>query len=113
WRLVNELVPATGLGRSRMYGNRLVISKGRVLVSETTSLALDNGPERSPGMVLVFEERDGRWLNTMRLQPKERGMPNQFGQDIAAMWPWVAVGRVKNEREGIVPGGAYLYKLGP
>lgn len=113
WRMVNELVPATGLYAGRTFGSRIVISKGRILVSESTTMAADNGPDRSLGMVLVFEEREGRWLNTMRLQPRERCMPGQFGTDIAAMWPWVAVGRVKNEREGIAPGGAYLYKLGP
>lgn len=112
WKPAGELVPATGLGRTRTFGTKVVISKGRVLVSELSALARDNGPNPSLGMVLVFEEREGTWVNTMRLQPKTPCMPGQFGQDIAAMWPWVAVGRVKNEREGN-PGGAYLYKLGP
>jgi hypothetical protein len=112
WRPAGELVPAQGLGRTRSFGTKIAISKGRVLVSELSALAADNGPNPSLGMVLVFEEREGTWVNTMRLQPKAPCMPGQFGQDIAAMWPWVAVGRVKNERENI-PGGAYLYKLGP
>jgi hypothetical protein len=111
WKPAGELVPAAGIAAGRTFGNSLTISKGRVLVSETHTMTADNGPDRSPGMVLVFEYRDGSWANTMRLQPKEPCNPNSFGQGVAANWPWVAVNRIKNEREGI-PGGAYLYKLG-
>jgi hypothetical protein len=112
WTRMGELIPAAGLNASKMFGSKIVISKGRIIVTDSTGAASDEPPTKVPGMVLVFEERDGRWINTARLQPKEACGNGQFGQDVAAQWPWVAVGRIKNPRLGIELGGAFLYKLG-
>ena len=111
WKLVNELVPAAGLTRGRGYGFGLAISKGRVIVGDGSARGADETGESGPGMAFVFEERDGRWVNTLRLQPKEPCSSRSFGNDVSADWPIVAVGRPKNERLNLEPGGTYVFDL--
>ena len=111
WRLVNELVPAQGIVRGRGYGFSLAISKGRVIVGDGSARGADETGESAPGMALVFEERDGRWVNTVRLQPKAPCASRSFGNDVSAEWPIVAVGRPKNERLNLEPGGTYVFDL--
>jgi hypothetical protein len=111
WRLVNELLPAQGLSRGRGYGFGLAISKGRVIVGDGSARGADEAGESAPGMAFVFEERDGRWVNTVRLQPKAPCSSRSFGNDVSADWPVVAVGRPKNERLNLEPGGTYVFDL--
>ena len=111
WKLVNELLPARGLVRGRGYGFGLAISKGRVIVGDGSARGADESGDSAPGMAFVFEERDGRWENTVRLQPKEPCSSRSFGNDVSADWPIVAVGRPKNERLNLEPGGAYVFDL--
>jgi hypothetical protein len=111
WRLVNELLPAQGLSRGRGYGFGLAISKGRVIVGDGSARGADEAGESAPGMAFVFEERDGRWVNTVRLQPKAPCSSRSFGNDVSADWPIVAVGRPKNERLNLEPGGTYVFDL--
>jgi hypothetical protein len=113
WAISGELTPAAGITATRAFGGEIAISKGRIVVADQTGYTAERQTKGAPGMVLVFEQMDGRWTNTMRLQPKDVCGSGQFGQDIAVMWPWVAVGRIKNSRLKIEPGGAFLFKLEP
>jgi hypothetical protein len=62
-------------------------------------------------MALVFEERNGQWINTKRLMPAAPCVQRSFGNDVAADWPIVVVGRSKNTNLGLEPGGAYVFDL--
>lgn len=111
WGSPQELLPGKGITRGRGYGLGLAIGGGRVLVGDGTARGADEGAGAVPGMVLVFEERDGRFENTRRLMPRAASASRSFGNDISVEWPLVAVGRPKNETLGLEPGGAYLFDL--
>lgn len=111
WTFAQELVPAAGITKGRGYGLGLAISKGRVLVGDGTARGADEAVEAGPGMVLVFERREGAWINTLRLMPKAPCGSRSFGNDVTAEWPLVAVGRPRKEPLGLEPGGAYLFDL--
>jgi hypothetical protein len=111
WALKQELVPAKGISRTRAYGLSIAISKGHVLIGDASSRGADETGEIPAGAVLVFEEKGDRFENTLRLMPKQPSAPRSFGLDVSADWPIVAVGRPKNERLGIDPGGAYVFDL--
>jgi hypothetical protein len=111
WVLRQELVPQVGIVPGRAYGMSMAISKGRVVIGDTTARGADESGDATPGMALLFEERDGQWVNTKRLMPAAPCSPRSFGSDVAADWPIVAVGRSKNERLGLEPGGAYVFDL--
>lgn len=111
WVLRQELVPQVGIVPGRAYGISMAISKGRVVIGDTTARGADESGDATPGMALLFEERDGQWVNTKRLMPAAPCSPRSFGSDVAADWPIVAVGRSKNERLGLEPGGAYVFDL--
>jgi hypothetical protein len=111
WQFRQELLPATGLAKGRAYGFSLGISKGRIVVGDSTARAADETGESVTGTVFVFEEKDGKFVNTRRLMPKAPCGPRSFGNDVSIDWPLVAVGRPKNERLGLEPGGAYVFDL--
>jgi hypothetical protein len=111
WGSPQELVPGKGIVRGRGYGLGLAISGGRVLIGDGTARGADEGAGAVPGMVLVFEERGGRFENTRRLMPRAPSASRSFGNDISVEWPLVAVGRPKSETIGLEPGGAYLFDL--
>lgn len=109
WSFKQELLPAAGITPGRGYGFALRISKGHILIGDATARGADEVDDVSPGMVLVFEERSGTWQNTQRLMPKAPCAPRNFGNDVAADWPLVTVGRPKNERLNLEPGGVYVF----
>ena len=111
WALKQELVPAKGISRTRAYGLSMAISKGHVLIGDASSRGADETGEIPAGAVLVFEEKGDRFENTLRLMPRQPSAPRSFGLDVSADWPIVAVGRPKNERLGIDPGGVYVFDL--
>jgi hypothetical protein len=111
WGAPQELLPGKGILRGRGYGLGLAVSGGRVLVGDGTARGSDEPGGAAPGMVLVFEERDGKFENTRRLMPRAPSSSRSFGNDLSAEWPMVAVGRTKNESLGLEPGGAYLFDL--
>lgn len=109
WTLRQELVPQTGIVPGRAYGFSMAISKGHIVLGDTSARGADELGEATPGMALVFEERDGQWINTKRLMPAAPCAPRSFGNDVAADWPIVVVGRAKNTNLGLEPGGAYVF----
>lgn len=111
WKLAQELVPGKGITRGRGYGLGLAVSGGRVVVGDGTARGADERGEAGPGMAFVFEERDGRWENTVRLMPRAECGSRSFGNDLSAEWPLVSVGRPKSESLGLEPGGVYLFDL--
>jgi hypothetical protein len=111
WKPAQELVPGKGITRGRGYGLGLAVSGGRVIVGDGTARGADEAGEAGPGMAFVFEERDGRWENTVRLMPRAECGSRSFGNDLSAEWPLVSVGRPKNELLGLEPGGVYLFDL--
>lgn len=111
WAFAQELLPAAGIAKGRGYGLGLAVSGGRVLVGDGTARGADETVAAGPGMVLVFERKDGAWANTMRLMPKAPCGSRSFGNDVTAEWPLVAVGRPRKEPLGLEPGGAYLFDL--
>jgi hypothetical protein len=111
WKPVNELVPGKGITRGRGYGLGLAIGGGRVFVGDGTARGADEADGATPGMVLVFEERDGRFENTRRLMPRAPSGSRNFGNDISVSWPLVAVGRPRSETLGLEPGGAYIFDM--
>ena len=111
WQFRQELVPTTGIVRGRGYGFSLGISNGRIVVGDSTARGADETGESVSGTVFLFEEKDGAFVNTQRLMPKAPCAPRSFGNDVSIDWPLVAVGRPKNERLGLEPGGAYVFDL--
>lgn len=111
WGGPQELVPGKGITRGRGYGLGLAIGGGRVFVGDGTARGADEGDGPAPGMVLVFEDRGGRFENVRRLMPRAPCASRSFGNDVSVEWPLVAVGRPKNETLGLEPGGAYLFDL--
>ena len=111
WVLRQELVPQTGIVPGRAYGFSMAISKGHIVLGDTSARGVDEIGDATPGMALVFEERDGQWVNTKRLMPAAPCAPRGFGNDVAVDWPIVVVGRTKNTNLGLEPGGAYVFDL--
>jgi hypothetical protein len=107
WVSDGLLNPGAGVTKGRGYGFTLAIDQGRIIVGDGTAV---EGDDKS-GRVYVFERGAEGWDEKWRLGPKVFVSPNSFGNAIAVRWPWVAVGRIRNERLGIEPGGALLYKL--
>ena len=93
--------------RGRGFGFALAVSQGRVIVGDPS--ADEDGDK--VGRAFVFERRETGWMEVTRLKPKMFAAPASFGTAIAAKGPWIAVGRVRNERLGVEPGGAYLYDM--
>jgi hypothetical protein len=94
-----------------MAAARLACALALATVSSATARAADETGESVTGTVFVFEEKDGKFVNTRRLMPKALCGPRSFGNDVSIDWPLVAVGRPKNERLGLEPGGAYVFDL--
>jgi len=111
WVLRQELMPQVGIVPGRAYGFAMAISKGHIVLGDSSARGVDEIGDSTPGMALVFEERDGQWINTKRLMPAAPCTDRSFGNDIAADWPLVVIGRAKNERLGLEPGGAYVFDL--
>ncbi len=111
WVFRQELVPAAGITPGRAFGTSMAISKGHIVIGDTYAHGADEIGDANPGMALLFEERDGRWVNTARLMPAAPCMQHNFGNDVAVDWPIVVVGRTKSERLGLEPGGAYVFDL--
>ena len=107
WILESRLVPGQGVKRGRGFGFALEVSGGRVIVGDSSA---EEGDDKS-GRVFVFERRGTNWVEVTRLKPKVFCGPSSFGSAIAAKWPWIAVGRVRSERLGVEPGGAYLFDM--
>ena len=107
WALEGPLLPGEGVKRGRGFGFAMQISGGRVIVGDSSA---EESADKS-GRVFVFERRDGVWMETLRLKPKMFCAPATFGSAVVAHGPWVAVGRVRNERLAVEPGGAYLFDL--
>jgi len=111
WVLRQELVPQTGIVPGRAYGFSMAISKGHIVLGDSTARGVDEIGDATPGMALVFEERNGQWVNTKRLMPAAPCAQRSFGNDVATDWPIVVVGRTKNTNLGLEPGGAYVFDL--
>ena len=111
WTLRQELVPQTGIVPGRAYGFSMAISKGHIVLGDTSARGVDEIDDATPGMALVFEERNGQWINTKRLMPAAPCAQRTFGNDVAIDWPIVVVGRTKNTNLGLEPGGAYVFDL--
>lgn len=107
WSMESQLLPGDGVKRGRGFGFSLQVCGGRVIVGDSSA---EEGDDRS-GRVFVFERRDGVWMETLRLKPKMFCAPASFGSAVVARGPWIAVGRVRNERLAVEPGGVYLYDL--
>ena len=107
WALEGPLLPGDGVKRGRGFGFALQVSGGRVIIGDSSA---EEGADKS-GRVFVFERRDGVWMETLRLKPKMFCAPSTFGSAVVAHGPWIAVGRVRNERLAVEPGGAYLFDL--
>ena len=102
-----RLQPGVGVERGRGFGFALQVSEGRVIVGDSSA---QEGDDKS-GRVFVFERRGTAWVEVTRLKPKVFCGPASFGSAVVAKWPWIAVGRVRSERLGIEPGGAYLFDM--
>jgi hypothetical protein len=89
----------------------MAISKGHIVLGDSSARGVDETGDATPGMALVFEERNGQWVNTKRLMPAAPCAQRSFGNDVAADWPIVVVGRTKNTNLGLEPGGAYVFDL--
>ena len=111
WTLRQELVPQTGIVPGRAYGFSMAISKGHIVLGDTSARGVDEIGDATPGMALVFEERNGQWVNSKRLMPAAPCAQRTFGNDVAVDWPIVVVGRTKNTNLGLEPGGAYVFDL--
>ena len=107
WSCEGQLVPGDGVKRGRGFGFALQVSDGKVIVGDSSA---EEGSDRS-GRAFVFERRGGVWMETIRLKPKMFCAPATFGSAVVARGPWVAIGRVRNERLAVEPGGVYLYDL--
>ena len=107
WTIEAQLLPGAGVKRGRGFGFALAVSEGRVIVGDSS--ADEDGDK--VGRAFVFERRETGWMEVTRLKPKMFAAPASFGTAIAAKGPWIAVGRVRNERLGVEPGGAYLYDM--
>jgi len=107
WNLEGMLQPGEGVKRGRGFGFSLTVSGGRVIVGDSSA---EEGEDKS-GRVFVFERRGTNWVEVTRLKPKVFCGPSSFGSAVAAKWPWIAVGRVRSERLGVEPGGAYLFDM--
>lgn len=115
WKSAGELVPSRGLLPSQQYGATLAISNGRVLVGDVQAREAGQGEDsRRPGMLFVFEERDGHWLNVKRLQPSGNTIDTpKFPVDFAVVWPWVGVGQIRAPNLSDSVGALLIYKLEP
>jgi hypothetical protein len=112
WTRTQELQPVESCLAGRGYGTAMRISKGRIVITDPTAKGLDEQMGYTPGMAFVFEKgADGTYTNTKRLMPKAPCAPVGFGLDVAMDWPWIAIGRVKNETLQLEPGGVYLWKM--
>ncbi|MCE9619131.1 MAG: hypothetical protein K8R92_04410 [Planctomycetes bacterium] len=107
WESEGALQPGAGVTKGKGYGFAMAIDQGRIIVGDATAV---EGSDTN-GRAYVFEKGENGWQEKWRLAPKVFVSPNSFGSAIAMQWPWVAVGRIRNERLGIEPGGALLYKL--
>ena len=107
WTSEGALRAGEGVKCGRGFGFALQVRDGRVIVGDSSA---EEGSDRS-GRVFVFERRDGRWMEALRLKPKMFCAPASFGSAVVANGPWIAVGRPRNERLGVEPGGAYLYDM--
>ena len=107
WAFEAQLLPGAGVKRGRGFGFALQVSGGRVIVGDSSAEEADD----KSGRVFVFERRDGQWMETLRLKPKVFCAPATFGSAVVAHGAWIAVGRVRNERLAVEPGGAYLFDL--
>ncbi len=107
WSIEAEIIPGVDVVRGRGFGFELEVSGGRVIVGDGSAV---QGEDKS-GRVFVFEKSGTQWVETHRLQPKALSSPRSFGTAVAAKWPWIVVGRVRNENLGIEPGGAYLFDM--
>lgn len=107
WMLEARLQPGVGVERGRGFGFALQVSGGRVIVGDSSA---QEGEDKS-GRVFVFERRGTAWVEVTRLKPKVFCGPASFGSAVSAKWPWIVVGRVRSERLGIEPGGAYLFDM--
>jgi hypothetical protein len=107
WTLETRLRPGQGVKVGRGFGFSLCVSGGRVIVGDTSA---EEGEDKS-GRVFVFERLGTNWVEVTRLKPKVFCGPSSFGSAVAANWPWIAVGRVRSERLGIEPGGAYMFDM--
>ena len=107
WHIEAQLLPGAGVRRGRGFGFALAVSGGRVIVGDSSAV---EGEDKS-GRTFVFERRGDGWIEATRLKPKMFCTPASFGSTLAAKWPWIAVSRVRNERLGVEPGGAYLFDM--
>lgn len=107
WNIEAQLLPGANVTRGRGFGFALAVSEGRVIVGDSSA---EEGEDKS-GRVFVFEKVGTLWVETTRLKPKIFCAPASFGSAVAAKWPWIAVGRVRNERLGVEPGGAYMFDM--
>lgn len=107
WNIEAQLVPGADVTRGRGFGFALQVSGGRVIVGDSSA---EEAGDKS-GRVFVFEKVGTLWIETTRLKPKIFCAPASFGSAVAAKWPWIAVGRVHNERLGVEPGGAYMFDM--
>ncbi len=107
WHVEAQLMTGAGVRRGRGFGFALAVSGGRVIVGDSSAV---EGEDKT-GRVFVFERRGDVWMEATRLKPRMFCAPASFGSAVAAKWPWIAVGRVRNERLGVEPGGAYMFDM--
>jgi len=107
WQQDGEL-EARGVISSGSFGAALAVSRGRILVGDSHAIAPNLEPT---GLVHGFERVDGRWIETMRLVPRQPSMLRSFGSQIAVRDDLVLVNRTRSAARGCEFGGAYLFVL--
>ena len=107
WAYEGTLNPGPGTIPGAGIAFAMSMENGLVAVGDT-SADLGTGVL---GAVYVFAHDGSVWREVYRLAPSVAGAPGRFGVSVAIHGRSVAVGRVRSERDGIEPGGVYIYQL--
>lgn len=107
WKYESVLRPSDGITAGLGIGYAMSVDGGLVAVGDASAV---NGNERT-GAVYVFGHDGTSWAERYRLLQSVPCAPGRFGAGVCIRNGIVAVGRVRNEREGIEPGGVYIYRL--
>lgn len=99
WTRTQRLEPADGEPGNR-FGIRLAREDGLLLVSATRA---DDGT----GAVYLFEDRNGSWTETGRLETSDRSPADSLGSGLAVDGDWIAVGTIAQNGGR---GAAYTFR---
>ncbi|MDZ8237185.1 MAG: LamG-like jellyroll fold domain-containing protein [Nostoc sp. ChiQUE01a] len=110
WQQVQKLQPID-LAAHDYFGKGLVISGEWALIGAYNARANGN---RGAGAVYVFRLENGIWQQIQKLQPKDLGVNQCFGNSIAISGEWAIIGGGDRYASANVKrpfGGAYIYRL--